>query len=365
MARIRSVHPGLFKDEAFMELSMGARVLLIGVWTIADDHGVFEWKPKAIRAEIFPGDNVEIELLLGELVTHQCVVRFEDCGRPYAVVRNFCLYQRPREPSYRLPFPQDIHSHAGIDRRKAEDLVKSNGKPAASLRQDSVSPTENRSHRRGEKGREGKRDNPKSNIETLERVPPAKSDEYSPDQLPSPSAPDSLSEVSKPVLKEVERAKPASLGMAIGTELPKRWTPDEELCDQVKAEFGMTDDDIRTELTEFHRQHGNGSFSANWRGSFGTWCKRWKEHRDKQAPPRVQVSNTAPKRVEDFTEADWDKVAAFYAKTGRWTRDSGADPMSRSCRCPKAILEKHNIDPESGERRIPPPRKPDAPEAAA
>jgi hypothetical protein len=32
MAHIRSVHPGLFIDDAFLELSMGARVLLIGIW---------------------------------------------------------------------------------------------------------------------------------------------------------------------------------------------------------------------------------------------------------------------------------------------------------------------------------------------
>jgi hypothetical protein len=33
MPRIRSVHPGLFTDEAFVTVSMAARVLLIGVWT--------------------------------------------------------------------------------------------------------------------------------------------------------------------------------------------------------------------------------------------------------------------------------------------------------------------------------------------
>lgn len=32
MARIRSVHPGLYTDEAFMTLSMAARVLIVGLW---------------------------------------------------------------------------------------------------------------------------------------------------------------------------------------------------------------------------------------------------------------------------------------------------------------------------------------------
>ena len=36
MSRIRSVHPELFTDEEFVELSMPARVLLIGLGTLAE-----------------------------------------------------------------------------------------------------------------------------------------------------------------------------------------------------------------------------------------------------------------------------------------------------------------------------------------
>jgi hypothetical protein len=341
MARIRSVHPGLFRDEAFMELSMGARVLLIGVWTIADDHGVFEWKPKAIRAEVFPSDNVEMEAILDELVTQRCVVRFEDSGRAYAVVRNFCVYQRPREPSYRFPFPQDVHSLAGVDRRKAEDLVKAGSrKPIASvpdcnsadagLPQDQDSPSENHSHRREEKGREEKGVNSKTDIESLERAPLA-------DEKPA-LAPVALSQKSN---------------FDFGSLLPEKWTPSDELCEEVKSKFGMTDDSIQLELEAFHAHAAsNGIISKNWNTSFVTWCKRWKEHRDKQAPPRVQLSNVAEKRPEEFTEAEWEKIVSFYAKTGRWQRHAGPDPMSRACKAPRAMLDRHGID-ELGERRIP------------
>ena len=139
MARIRSVHPGLFKDEAFMELSMTARVLAIGIWTLCDDHGVFEWKPKLIRSEVFPGDNVEIGELLDELSAQRCVLKFEDSGKAYGVIRNFCLYQRPKMPSYRHPFPEAIASYAGIERRKAEELVQSSAKKPRSTDVDSSS----------------------------------------------------------------------------------------------------------------------------------------------------------------------------------------------------------------------------------
>lgn len=37
MARIRSIHPGLYTDESFATLTMAARVLIIGIWNHADD----------------------------------------------------------------------------------------------------------------------------------------------------------------------------------------------------------------------------------------------------------------------------------------------------------------------------------------
>jgi hypothetical protein len=43
----------------------------------------------------------------------------------------------------------------------------------------------------------------------------------------------------------------------------------------------------------------------------------------------------------------------LFAKIGRWSAQFGPDPASPACRCPKHILEKHNIDPDTGEKRRP------------
>ena len=67
MSRIRSVHPGLFTDEAFVGVSMAARVLLIGIWTEAWDDGVFEWKPITLKMKIFPADAVDTGALLEDM----------------------------------------------------------------------------------------------------------------------------------------------------------------------------------------------------------------------------------------------------------------------------------------------------------
>ena len=57
MARIRSVHPSLFTDEAFMHLSAKARLLILALGTYADYADRFVFDERAIRE--FCGDLVD------------------------------------------------------------------------------------------------------------------------------------------------------------------------------------------------------------------------------------------------------------------------------------------------------------------
>jgi len=99
MARIRSIHPGIWTDEAFMSLSAHARLLLIGLWTEAYDDGVFEWKSLTLKARIFPVDNVDINELLLELVSSGHIARLERHAKQPGIIRNFQRYQRPKKPN--------------------------------------------------------------------------------------------------------------------------------------------------------------------------------------------------------------------------------------------------------------------------
>lgn len=342
MARIRSVHPELFLDDAFMELSPAARLLWIGIWTQADDHGIFEWKPNYLKATILPVDPVVVVDLLAELERLDCIKPFEDGGRRYGAVRNFCLYQRPKKPVYKHAFPDWCRTYAGLDRRKARDDANKSPTDTPPKGNEAPAPIPRRGEER--KGRE--EDNSSTSIESGERVAPAKVTD-------PPAAPsDSLSKVSEKVLQKI---KPNGL-KALGTQLSAEWIPDDDLCEEVSNEFGMTAADIHTELLAFHAHHAaSGAYSANWRASFVTWCKRWKEHRDKQAPPRLELNRAAPKKPEELSEAAWDGIVKLYAQTGRWGRDVGPDPMHvGACKAPRHILERHGINIETGERQIPP-----------
>lgn len=120
MARIRSVHPGLFTDEAFAFLSDAAQVLLIGIWTECDDQGAFEWKPGMLRMRLRPGKDGSLEPLLEELVTAECIMSYEHAGRTYGLVRNFQRFQRPKKPNCLHFIPPEFRTYVGSRQDSSE-----------------------------------------------------------------------------------------------------------------------------------------------------------------------------------------------------------------------------------------------------
>lgn len=114
MARIRSIHPGLFTDEAFVSLTPFARLLFIGILTECDDRGAFEWKPLTLRMRILPADNADVGALLGELKEANVIRGYELDGRHYGAVRNFCRFQRPKKPNYVHPIDAEFSTYVAL-----------------------------------------------------------------------------------------------------------------------------------------------------------------------------------------------------------------------------------------------------------
>lgn len=113
MARIRSVHPGQWTDEAFVACGAFARLLALGLRNEADDDGIFEWKPVTLKMRLFPNDAVDLGALLSELVATDQIIRFEMGGKSYGAIRNFCLYQRPKKPNPVHPKPETVLHYIG------------------------------------------------------------------------------------------------------------------------------------------------------------------------------------------------------------------------------------------------------------
>lgn len=152
VARIRSIHPGLTTDEAYMTMTMACKAAWPLMWTECDDRGIFEWKPIVLKARIFPADDVNFVEILAEMERLGCVRRYEIDGKSFGAVKNFCQYQRPKHPSYRYPT-------TGVDLDfiafKEVDLVN----PPPALPPPSQRATENPPQMEdGEKDEEDKRD---------------------------------------------------------------------------------------------------------------------------------------------------------------------------------------------------------------
>lgn len=120
MARIRSIHPGLYTDESFVTLSMAARVLIIGIWNHADDGGGFEWKPLTLKMRIFPADNIDVSALLSELEGNDIVKKYDVDGKIYGAVRNFGKWQKPKKPSRFCPMPEHVREYACTNEAEKE-----------------------------------------------------------------------------------------------------------------------------------------------------------------------------------------------------------------------------------------------------
>jgi hypothetical protein len=107
--RSRSIKPGLFKNEELASLPVAARMLFVGLWCLADREGRLEDRPKRIKAELFPYDNLDVDALLDKLATKGFVHRY-GAETPCIVIPKFKLHQNPHRneaPSV-LPAPDEI-----------------------------------------------------------------------------------------------------------------------------------------------------------------------------------------------------------------------------------------------------------------
>ena len=114
MSRIRSVHPGLFTDEAFVCLSDAAQVFFIGLWTECDDQGAFEWKPVQLRLKLRGNKDGGVEPILAELEEANCIKAYQYEGRKYGLVRNFQRFQRPKKPNSIHFIPPEFRTYVGL-----------------------------------------------------------------------------------------------------------------------------------------------------------------------------------------------------------------------------------------------------------
>lgn len=293
MARIRSIHPALFTDEAFASLSMAARVLLLGLWTEADDQGVFDWKPVTLKMRIMPVDNVIVPDLLLELEGWNAVKRFSQDGKEFGAIRNFCKFQRPKTPKYRAIRSADIRSYV----MSSYPISEIHEPEQPTFPQNGEIPPQM------EEGG-GKR-------EEVE------------ESTPTPAKPQACSS------DDFERFKAA---------FPRRdganpWQPAEKKF-RALVKTGVDPELMIHAANVLAREESaRGNIGTKFIPQAMTWLnqQRFQDHAAAAFDDRVGKP------------VDWDNVLTFYKKTGHWQRNAGPDPDSPSCKAPLELLAKHGL----------------------
>jgi hypothetical protein len=109
MPRIRSVKPEFFHDrKVARSCSRDARMLYVGLWCQADEHGRANGDVAVIKGQVFPYDqDLKIEGLLLELATAGRVLPYVHEGDPFLFLPYLAKHQRlePGKVASKFPDP--------------------------------------------------------------------------------------------------------------------------------------------------------------------------------------------------------------------------------------------------------------------
>lgn len=148
MGRIRTVKPELFKHEDLFDLEkqtgLPIRTAFMGLFTCCDKQGRFKWRPRALKLDILPYDELDFSRVLDALATRGFIVKYTSNDDEFGYIPTFSKHQviNNRESDSELPEPGECLYLSSTSTREAR-VTDAPGTPLK--------------HAQGEgKGREGK-----------------------------------------------------------------------------------------------------------------------------------------------------------------------------------------------------------------
>lgn len=112
MGRIRSIKPEFFKHEALYDLEkesgLPLRVAYAGLWTACDREGRFVWRPRTLKTDVLPYDDVDFADVLDWLERGGFITRYEVNGQVYGCVPSWRDHQHinNKEQTSSIPDPR-------------------------------------------------------------------------------------------------------------------------------------------------------------------------------------------------------------------------------------------------------------------
>lgn len=109
MARLRTIKPEFWVSEQIAECSPSARLTFIGLWNFCDDRGVHPAKPRTLKAELYPMDDITVGAVsawVEELLACSLLGEFTgDDGERYWYVTGWDKHQKIDRPTFKHPEP--------------------------------------------------------------------------------------------------------------------------------------------------------------------------------------------------------------------------------------------------------------------
>ena len=103
--RARNIKPAFFINPDLIELPPLTRLLFVGLWCAADREGRLLDRPKYLKVQIFPGDDLDVDAALDELAHAGFIHRYDVEGKRYIQVRNFLKHQKPHQKEQASQIP--------------------------------------------------------------------------------------------------------------------------------------------------------------------------------------------------------------------------------------------------------------------
>ncbi len=277
MARARNIKPGFFTNDELVELPFSTRLLFIGLWTIADREGRLADRPKKIKMEIFPADDVNCDEALGELAGSGFITRYQADGVKVIEIANFAKHQAPHSTEKDSVLPDADGFYTVNERSKNGGVTGKFQRVKAGEQNSNVNPT-------------------------LDNVIPPSDNALIPDSPilnPDTGMPSSAEAATEQPEQPPEA--PTKKPDATATRLPADWMPDQDdidFCRQNRPDLQPAE--VAARFRDYWiAQPGTKGRKTSWPATWRNWVRNEKAPQQPRASPPYQTANDKAKDWAD------------------------------------------------------------------
>jgi hypothetical protein len=116
MARRRMIDPNIWSSEDMSKLTLRQRLLVIGLFSNADDYGKGKAKATYVRSMVFPYDDITVREIEADLQTIHDIIAvqlYDIEGNSYYKFLNWEKWQTVQKPQSSM-IPEPVENHSGM-----------------------------------------------------------------------------------------------------------------------------------------------------------------------------------------------------------------------------------------------------------